>query len=432
MIKLQRGLLGLGICVVLSGCAMTAPQGGSQTDATAPAAAPAAMLEAPVMPAPAAIVVPPTGPVSRNRLTPQPGVVTAGDIDDTLNLESFLRFQRDTGRDIGIPAARLDTPVLVQLRGSDGQPAPGVRITLRKPGQTDAFYDGYSGVDGRAAVFPAALGQGRLRRVTLRAFPPDGGAPFETELRTASEWRALTIPFMGGWQPDFMDLVFAVDTTGSMQDELNWLAQEIGEIAAQARREAPGVDIRLGLVVYKAPADPYVVRSYGFTRDTGEFTRWVQSERAAGGAGGPEVVADALTTAVDMNWRRGRGERLLFQIGDEPPTTGKTDLYYRATADAAARGIQVFNVAASGVDDHLEFLMRQGSAITGGRYVFLTDDSGVGLAHAEPTISCYQVTRLNELLARLLRSELSGRRIEAARGDVIRTVGSYQNGRCVN
>ena len=76
--------------------------------------------------------------------------------------------------------------------------------------------------------------------------------------------------------------------------------------------------------------------------------------------------------------------------------------------------------------------MRQGAAITGGRYIFLTDDSEVGLAHAEPTISCYRVTRLKTLLAHILQSELGGRRIEAASADVIRNVGTYQNGRCLN
>ena len=55
---------------------------------------------------------------------------------------------------------------------------------------------------------------------------------------------------------------------------------------------------------------------------------------------------------------------------------------------------------------------------------------GVGHGHAEPTISCYQVTRLNDLVLRVLRSELTGIRAEAPAKSVIRSVGSYTRGRC--
>ncbi|MDX8353766.1 vWA domain-containing protein [Cognatiyoonia sp. IB215182] len=428
MLEPRKILLGPVVAFALSACSGVAPGSGTYSGAAAVLPSPSV---APVAPE-AAIAAPIVQmPPAATRATPQAGVVTAGDVDDALNLTDFLRYQGQAAQELGLPAAALQRPVLAQLRGPDGAPAPGVRVTLRALGAARPFYDGYSVVEGLLTVFPAALGQTRLNAVEMRAFVGDAD-PVVTQLRTGTERQTVRLPSADGWAPDFLDLVFAVDTTGSMQDELDWLAQEIRQITRDAQRTVPGVDIRLGLIVYKAPADPYVVRSYGFTRSPREFARWVRSEQASGGAGGPEVVADALTAAVDMNWRRGRGERLLFQIGDEPPTEAKTELYYRAAARAAAEGIQVFSVAASGVDPHLEFLMRQGAAMTGGRYVFLTDDSGVGLAHAEPTISCYQVTRLNELLARILRSELSGLRIEAAPADVIRTVGSYQNGRCLN
>jgi len=69
--------------------------------------------------------------------------------------------------------------------------------------------------------------------------------------------------------------------------------------------------------------------------------------------------------------------------------------------------------------------------VTGGRYLFLTDDSGVGYGHAEPTVACYQVTALSKLVSRVLRSELTGKRIEPAPNDIIREVGSYRRGRCI-
>ncbi len=422
----------IAIAMLVGACApANLPQGPAMTGAQLPAPpvteAPVVVAEA-MLAAPAMIIAPPPSP----RVAPSAGVVTAGDIDDTLNLTAFLRYQGAASTDLRLPKANLDRPLLAQLRGPDGAPAPGVRITLREPGATDPFYDGYSGVDGNVTVFPAALGQSRLRTVEMRAFPSAGGNAVVTTLRTGPARQAVALPFESTWSPDFLDLVFVVDTTGSMADELAWLAQEIGEITRTAKTAAPNVDIRFGLVVYKAPADPYVIKSYGFTRNLSQFTQWVASERSSGGAGGPEVVADALQAAMQLEWRRGRGERLLFQIGDEPPRASQTRTYYDAAGTAAANGIQVFGLAASGVEDQLEYLMRQGSAMTGGRYLFLTDDSGVGFSHAEPTVSCYRVTRLNDLMVRVLRSELSGRRVEAASSDVIREVGSYDNGTCRN
>lgn len=431
MTIIPKTLLILGATALFSACSTPTLQSGGNLAVTpaAPVLAPPAQATSAPLEASTVSVAPPRSVTGGNA---RAGVVTAGEIDDTLNMRAFLRFQDEAANALSLRKANFTQPVLVQMRGPSGAPAPGVRITMRRPGANDPFYDGYSGVDGMISVFPATLGQSGLRNVEMRAFPNGDGPAVVKTLSTSTNRQTVDLPTENAWDPDFLDLVFVVDTTGSMGDELAWLSQEITRISRQARRAAPGVDIRFGLVVYKAPADPYVVKSYGFTSDVRQFSRWIASEEASGGAGGPEVVSAALSAAVQLEWRRGKGERLIFQIGDEPPHADNTSTYYNAAQTAAANGIQVFGLAASGVEAHLEYLMRQGAAMTGGRYLFLTDDSGVGGAHAEPTVSCYQVTRLNDLMVRVLRSELTGRRVEAATSDVIREVGSYQNGICRN
>lgn len=87
-------------------------------------------------------------------------------------------------------------------------------------------------------------------------------------------------------------------------------------------------------------------------------------------------------------------------------------------------------VAASGVGDTAEYVMRAMAAATQSRYLFLTDDSGIGNAHAEPAIDCYLVSRLDGLVRRVLDGQISGRRIEPGDGEVIRSVGDHDNGRC--
>ena len=56
--------------------------------------------------------------------------------------------------------------------------------------------------------------------------------------------------------------------------------------------------------------------------------------------------------------------------------------------------------------------MRAEALLTGARYLFLTDDSGVGHAHAEPHIPYYDVQRLDSLMVRMVAMEVSGRPME--------------------
>jgi hypothetical protein len=76
--------------------------------------------------------------------------------------------------------------------------------------------------------------------------------------------------------------------------------------------------------------------------------------------------------------------------------------------------------------------MRMMAATTHGRYLFLTDDSGVGNAHAEPRVPCYVVTRLDQLLIRVIAGELSGQRTEAAPDQIVRSVGQQDGGVCAS
>ncbi len=354
------------------------------------------------------------------------GVLTAGDIDDTLNLAAFARYLDNAGT--GMPRLALGRSFAARVTGPDGQPAAHRRVTLRLPGAAEPFWDGYSGTDGNVTVFPAALGAGAPASVEMRVFP-DTGEPTVATLSANAPRQAVTLPF-GAGSPDFLDLVFAVDVTGSMGDELDWLVRDLVSTVRSAAAGAGGVDIRYGLVTYRDHGDAFVVRRYDFTGSGATMRAELRAQSAFGGGDYPEAAADALAAAVDLGWRRGNGERLLFHVADAPPHDGDAGRYLAAAQAAADRQVQIFGLGASGVATEAEFLMRQAAALTGGRYLFLTDDSGVGLSHEEPRVSCYLVTTLTDLVRRVIRSELSGVRLEPAPSEVVRQVGSYQNGVC--
>lgn len=359
------------------------------------------------------------------------GVVTAGDIDDRLNLAAFSRYVKRASGSTGLPQLGLGAPVTVRLTGPDGRAAPGARYTLRRPGAADPFHQGYAGPDGRIVDFPQVLGAGSLGTVEIRVFGEDG-QEIAREVVKSGRTVTIVLPEAARWQPDFLDLVLVVDTTGSMGDEIAFLQRELIGITRAAARRAPGLSIRYGLVAYRDRGDDYVVRNYGFTGNSGEMAGWLRGLSADGGGDYPEAAAAAMRAGVGLNWRAGKGERLVLHVADAPPHAGEAADYLRTAKAAAAKGVQVFTLGASGVAEESEFLMRQASVATGGRYLFLTDDSGVGNAHAEPTIPCYRVSKLSRLLTRVLMTELSGIRQEAGASEVIREVGSYADGVCRN
>ena len=433
MKPLNFPLVPLAVAALLTGCATSPPATNSIAELAAPTAlgrdlAAEAMTSLVIEPAVAAITTAAAEFTGGSR-TPHRGVVTAGDIDDGLNLAAFQRYSAATAARLDLPQANLATPVLAQLTGPDGRPAPGVHITLRRPGAADPFYDGYSGVDGMVTVFPAVLDAGPLGTVELHAIPAGNGPDLVQQLTTGTRAR-IALPDGGNWKPDFLDLVFVLDTTGSMGDELAWLTRELRGIVGAAARTAPGVDIRYGLVVYRDQGDEYVVKNYGFTASQSAMVSLLRAQTADGGGDYPEAAAAALQTGVALNWRRGKGERLLIHIADAPPHDGDAGAYLAASRQAAAGGVQIFTLGASGVADEAELLMRQAAVMTNGRYMFLTDDSGVGNVHGEPAIACYQVTALTSLLTRILQAELGGHRVEAPASQVIREVGSYAGGVC--
>jgi hypothetical protein len=156
----------------------------------------------------------------------------------------------------------------------------------------------------------------------------------------------------------------------------------------------------------------------------------LRAQYADGGGDYPEAMDLALARAVAQDWRPDAVKSLLL-VADAPPHDENIGKAWRAAEAARAGRIQIVPVAASGVADTAEYVMRAMAAATQSRYIFLTDDSGIGNPHAPPAVDCYLVTRLDTLVRRVLDTQISGRRVEPREGEVIRSVGQYDNGKCV-
>jgi hypothetical protein len=176
-------------------------------------------------------------------------------------------------------------------------------------------------------------------------------------------------------------------------------------------REKVGADykFRVSVNFYRDAGDEYVVRPFPFTEDIDAALADLGAQEANGGGDWPEAVDAALADAIDGHtWSESAVARLCFLVLDAPPHEGSEVLadVQASVAAAASKGVRMIPLAASGVSKDLEFLLRFTAISTGGTYTFLTDHSGIGGGHIEPTIGEYQVEILNDLLVRLISAAL--------------------------
>jgi hypothetical protein len=82
--------------------------------------------------------------------------------------------------------------------------------------------------------------------------------------------------------------------------------------------------------------------------------------------------------------------------------------YRAAMREASQRGIRILPVAASGADRRVEYLFRALGAYTSTPYTYLTDESGIGAPHMEADTDRVAVERFNDLLVRMVISDLRG------------------------
>jgi hypothetical protein len=228
-----------------------------------------------------------------------------------------------------------------------------------------------------------------------------------------------------------LDVAIVLDTTSSMADEIQYLQTEFEVIATTIKTKFPQTTPRFGLVVYRDHTDEYLTRSVPFTTDVDAFRSSLAAQSALGGGDLPEAVPEGLTEGDGLGWRTDDNvARVTFWVADAPQHPGEEQKVNVAANVALQKGIHVYPVGASGVDNDAELAMRGTAQITGGRYLFLTDDSGIGNAHAEPHIPCYVVTALHGAMVRMVESEMTGTRPEPIASEVLRTVGAPVDGKC--
>jgi len=204
---------------------------------------------------------------------------------------------------------------------------------------------------------------------------------------------------------NLVELSFIVDATGSMADELEFLKQDLRNVITTVEDTIANLDIYTSTVFYRDEGDEYLVRQSDFTNDIDETISFIQNQYAAGGGDFPEAVHTALDAGINnLQWSANAKARIAFLLLDAPPhyTDAVISDIQNTIKTAAAKGIKVIPLTASGIDKETEFLMRFIAMATNGTYTFITNDSGIGNDHIEPSIGDFDVEYLNNLLVRLI------------------------------
>ncbi len=217
------------------------------------------------------------------------------------------------------------------------------------------------------------------------------------------------------WQEIPLDILFILDTTGSMGEEINRLKTTIDLIHLNLTSLKPQARVRFGMVLFRDKQDEYTTKVIPLTEDVALFQKELQQVSADGGGDTPEDLQTALKVAIEeIDWNP-HGIRLGFIITDAPPHLdyGQTYTYLDAARDAKKQGIKLFSVGTGGLDLMGEYILRQISQFTYAKYIFLTygekgeSDGGKPGSVSHHTGSNYQTDKLEAIIIQLAKEELA-------------------------
>jgi len=289
----------------------------------------------------------------------QAGLLTAGAIDDNLNFEFFSGYRSRTAQNLpDLPFPDLSEWFDVRVLDTAGIGIANTSVDVRSG--NEAAMQVFTNAAGRARIFPSTLSMGAWESLEVSI---DGERAAINRADIGTEV-SFTPAATDGGAPDALDIALVLDVTASMADELKYLTVEFESIVERARDAYPEADLRFALVSYRDVGDDFVTQTYDFTSDVSQMQGQLASQKADGGGDVPEAMDAALVDANSLDWRGGNVSRIMIVNADAPPHAEKLQATLGATSDAIAQGIRIYPLAASGVDETAEYIMRTMAVMT--------------------------------------------------------------------
>ncbi len=176
-----------------------------------------------------------------------------------------------------------------------------------------------------------------------------------------------------------VEVVFCLDTTGSMGGLIEGAKQKIWSISNQIIAGSPTPNLKVGLLAYRDLGDQYVTKMCDLTADLDQVYTNIREYRANGGGDEPESVNQALHESLTkFKWSQDANTlRIIFLVGDAPPKMQYADdvKYQETCKRARERGI-IINAVQCGGNTNCTPVWKEIAKLAGGSYVAIGQDGG--------------------------------------------------------
>ena len=342
------------------------------------------------------------------------GMITAGAWNDNTYYQSWIDLFNQ-GENSNGKFYHYTTPMYswgfnslnrVKVFVSGGEkPVAGATVVATDE-QGNTLYSAVTDAEGNAYLFPSA----ESGIITITNGTDSTTTTFSAEERSISvelntEDKKLNV----------IEIMLVVDVTGSMGDEINFLKAELADVINRIASNDSNTVIKLAMLFYRDTEDKVPFDYYDFTDVTtaeglANQQAALNKQSASGGGDYPEAVDQALEMAVNKQWSTGATTKIIFHVLDAPAHSGTkyAEKLVKATKTAAEQGIRICPIICSGAAEATEYTMREAAIYTGGTFIFVTDDSGIGGSHHDPNLPNATIELLNSLMVRLVKGYHTG------------------------
>jgi len=196
---------------------------------------------------------------------------------------------------------------------------------------------------------------------------------------------AVTLPVANIEHPK-IEVVFVLDTTGSMSGLIDAAKEKIWSIASTMASAQNSPDIKMGLVAYRDRGDEYITKNVALSSDLDSMYAQLMDFNADGGGDTPESVNQGLDDAVNkMSWSQDQQTyKVVFLVGDAPAHMDYQDdmKYPEIMALAKENGI-IINTIQAGQDSQTTKNWQQIASLGEGHY-FQVEQAGNAVAISSP------------------------------------------------
>ena len=342
------------------------------------------------------------------------GMITAGAWVDNDNyqmwLDLFAQGEQENGKFYEYTSSSnslgFNSQNRVKVTVKNGENAVAGATVIASDSQGNSLFSAVSDAQGNAYLFVDEL-EGT---VTVTSGEGSASAVFSKDERELS----VELSQSAG-KINVIEIMLVVDVTGSMGDEINFLKAEISDVISKIAENNSNAAIKLAMLFYRDKNDAVPFRYFDFTNvneksGMDQQQASLNTQIAEGGGDYPEAVDEALEMAVNQKWSTGATTKIIFHVLDAPLHSGSKyeSNFVNAVKNAAEKGIRICPILCSGADGLTEYSMREAAIYTGGTFVFVTDDSGIGGSHHDPNLPNVTVELLNSLMVRLVNGYHTG------------------------